>query len=96
MAIITESSYDGSVYRLVACTGIKPRRVNFKSYDDMQREFDRVNQQIEKYINDGKELIRVKNNPYQSRDWFIWNETNQLRISSHKTQKEVIQAFDEL
>jgi len=96
MATITDSSYDGQTYRLIACTGIKPRRVNFDSHADMWREFDRVNGQIEKYIRNGQELIKVKKDNWNSRDWFVWNETRQVRVSSHKTEKAAILAFDEI
>lgn len=52
--------------------------------------------EIEKYIRSGQELVRVKRNPYDSRDWFVWNETRQVRMSSHKTKKAAIKAFDNL
>jgi len=93
MANILESSYNGSTYKLIACTGTKPRRINFSSHAEMEREFDRVNNQIEKYIRNGQELVRVKGN---ARNWFVWNETRQVRMSSHKTEKSAIEAFDNL
>jgi hypothetical protein len=53
-----------------------------------------------KYINGGKELIRIKDRaqnltPFRkSKRWIIWNETTQTVIGEHSTQRDAQAAFD--
>ena len=56
----------------------------------------------EKYINNGRELVRVKDRKQASYGWrpatrwIVWSETQQRVLSEHSTRKAAQAAFDRL
>lgn len=60
------------------------------------------NQTSEKYINGGRELIRIKDRKQVSfgwrpaTRWIVWSETRQQALSEHPTRKAACAALDRL
>ena len=61
-----------------------------------------ANQTSEKYINGGRELIRIKDRKQVSYGWsplsrwIVWSETQQRTLSQHPTRKAAQASFDSL
>ncbi len=100
MAKITESSQNAKTgaYTIVECVGVMPHQRTFARYADMVRAFDLANDQVETYINGGRELIRVKRSHWTNpaKRWIVWSETKQNVIGAYSSARKACEAMDAL
>ena len=63
---------------------------------DELKQIDKKNvslEQIEGYINGGRELVRIKQDRFDKRRFVIWNETQQRQITVRSTKTAAVSAF---